>query len=372
MANWDNPTLSSLYTDFVDEVKNRDSDAARQFRVYGTNTFTGSGTTVVGTIRFDGTKWLTWNGTLWEALVSEYDINVTTLKTFAPSTTGGANTIPLCNNNTQLQLSADLLDGFHAGNVSGAIPISNGTLNVNLNSDLLDSKTAGNANGNIPISNSTVCVNLNADMLDGNNASNASGDIPISNGIKNVNLNADMLDGLTSGNDTGNIPVSNGTLNVNLNADMVDSKTVGNANGNIPISNGAVNTNLNADMLDGNSAAYFSAAHTHPYLPTAGGTITGDLTITGTLTESSDIALKYDINPIENALDSINKLKGSTYRWKSNDKSSIGLIAQEVATVLPDAVTYNEDGEANGVQYTRLIAVLIEAVKDLNKKLENK
>jgi len=372
MANWDHPILSSLYTDFVDEVKNRDADVARQFREYGTNSVLGTGTIVQGTVRFDGSKWLTWNGTQWEDLASEYDIDVTTVKGVAPSATGGPNTLPLCNNTTQAQLSADLLDGYHAGNTSGTIPISNGTLNVNLNADMVDGKTVGNANGNIPLSNSTLNVNLNADMVDGNNASNSSGDIPISNGTVNTNLNADLLDGYHAGNANGDIPISNGVLNVNLNADMVDGKTVGNANGNLPISNGTVCTNLNAEFIGGTNLAGLSLAHSHPYLPTAGGTVSGDLTVTGNFTESSDIALKYDINPISGALDTISKLTGSTYKWRANDKPSMGLIAQEVEKVLPDAVTYDEAGEATGVQYTRLIAVLIEAVKDLNTKLENK
>jgi hypothetical protein len=66
--------------------------------------------------------------------------------------------------------SADLLDGYHAGNAPGNIPINNGKLNTALNADLLDGKHAGNADGNIPINNGTLNTNLNADLLDGKHA----------------------------------------------------------------------------------------------------------------------------------------------------------------------------------------------------------
>jgi len=375
MANWNNPRQESTYTQVLGEFKERDEDAAKQFRNYGDNAILGS-SWPIGTIRFDGAQWLTWSGTTWSILSTSYNINVDRLGTHSASTAGGAGNIPVCGDTVQTNLNADKLDGYHAGTGQLQIPISNGTVCVNLNADKLDGYDAGTASGNIPISNGNKCTNLNADLLDGYHAGTASGNIPVSNGNKCINLNADMLDGLTSGNNSGNIPISNGSLCVNLNADNLEGLSSGNGNGNIPISNGVICTNLNVEKISGKLLSDLSLAHTHPYLPTnpssGSATFTGNLTVTGGITESSDAALKYDILPIQGALHTISQLKGSTYKWKSDNKSSIGLIAQEVAKVVPDAVTYGEDGEAVGVQYTRLIALLIEAVKDLNNKLENK
>ena len=67
---------------------------------------------------------------------------------------------------------------------------------LNLNADMVDGYDAGNAAGNIPVSNSTMNTNLNADMVDGHHAGNGSGAVPISNGTMNTNLNADMVDGM--------------------------------------------------------------------------------------------------------------------------------------------------------------------------------
>lgn len=68
MANWSNPTLTSLYTDFLTELKNRDVDLALQFD--GTTSTNLS----TGTIRWDSTanRWKKWNGSTWAELTSTY------------------------------------------------------------------------------------------------------------------------------------------------------------------------------------------------------------------------------------------------------------------------------------------------------------
>ena len=68
MANWSNPTLTSLYTNFVDEVKNRDVDLALQFDgVTATNLPTNA-------IRWNSTlnRWQKWSGTAWGELTAVY------------------------------------------------------------------------------------------------------------------------------------------------------------------------------------------------------------------------------------------------------------------------------------------------------------
>ena len=67
------------------------------------------------------------------------------------------------------------------------------------------------------------------------------------------------------------------------------------------------------------------------------------------------------------ALDSILKLQGKTYRWKEDttfaNKQDIGLVAQEVEKVFPELVAENEQGY-KGIAYSKLTAVLIEAMKE--------
>jgi hypothetical protein len=98
-----------------------------------------------------------------------------------------------------------------------------------------------------------------------------------------------------------------------------------------------------------------------------------------TWTGQSDIRLKDIDSEIENAIDKVNKLRGVRFTWKSDEtkKMQVGLIAQEVKEVLPEAVDFEEgnDDYRMGVQYTEIIPLLINAIKELTARvqyLENK
>ena len=92
---------------------------------------------------------------------------------------------------------------------------------------------------------------------------------------------------------------------------------------------------------------------------------------------SSDMTLKEDISPIEDALGLINSLSGNTFAWKpeagifGNSGMDTGIIAQEVEALnLPGISKRRGDGTL-GVRYDRLIPVLIEAVKELSAKVNS-
>ena len=77
---------------------------------------------------------------------------------------------------------------------------------------------------------------------------------------------------------------------------------------------------------------------------------------------TSDIAFKEDVLPLENSLDKILDLQGVSFTWKDNREPSIGLIAQDVEEIFPEAVS-GEEGE-KAVNYGVLVAPLIEAIKE--------
>lgn len=98
---------------------------------------------------------------------------------------------------------------------------------------------------------------------------------------------------------------------------------------------------------------------------------TGVLT-TVSITESSSIALKENVAPIENALDAIMKLVGVTYdRRDGSKKDEAGLIAEEVDKILPNIVTKDQNGRPDAIHYTKLTAYLIEAVKSLKTEINS-
>jgi type II secretory pathway pseudopilin PulG len=83
----------------------------------------------------------------------------------------------------------------------------------------------------------------------------------------------------------------------------------------------------------------------------------------------SDRRLKKNIRSLPNALEQISRLQGMRFDWKMNDKSDIGLIAQEVEIVYPELVRTDENG-LKTVTYGNLVAPLIEAVKTLKTRNE--
>jgi hypothetical protein len=83
---------------------------------------------------------------------------------------------------------------------------------------------------------------------------------------------------------------------------------------------------------------------------------------------TSDINLKENIHTVENALETISALRGVSFDWKETGKSSYGVIAQEIEEFLPELV---KQGEVKSVNYNGIIGVLIEAVKELKKEIED-
>jgi hypothetical protein len=102
-------------------------------------------------------------------------------------------------------------------------------------------------------------------------------------------------------------------------------------------------------------------------------------------TTSSDIRIKKNIVPIESALDKVNALRGVYFEFDKNNelkvavphgKTRVGLIAQEVETIIPEAVIDGDNGSTpKSVDYTGLVGLLVKAIQELEarvKELENK
>jgi len=118
---------------------------------------------------------------------------------------------------------------------------------------------------------------------------------------------------------------------------------------------------------------------------TAASATTGQIRATDDITAfySSDSALKENVVNIPDPLEALKKLNGVLFNWKDEwikkqggedgyfvRKKDVGVIAQEVEKVLPEAVAQRKDG-IKAVKYDRLTCLLIEAVKVLSKKVED-
>jgi len=97
--------------------------------------------------------------------------------------------------------------------------------------------------------------------------------------------------------------------------------------------------------------------------------VKGDVRHGGVVTHDSDRRLKNDLLRIDNALDRVDRLTGYTYTVAATNKRSTGLIAQDVAEVLPEAVEEKED--TLGVAYGNMMGLVMEAIKELRAEVKS-
>jgi hypothetical protein len=93
----------------------------------------------------------------------------------------------------------------------------------------------------------------------------------------------------------------------------------------------------------------------------------------GEVSNYSDERLKFNVEPIENSLSAVCKLRGVRYNRNDtdNDKKHIGLIAQEVEKIVPEVVNIGSTSEKLlSVNYGNLVSLLIESIKELNSSVE--
>jgi len=196
-----------------------------------------------------------------------------------------------------------------------------------------------------------------------------------SDGTNIVEVNNDLA-GLIVGTDIQ-------AYNVNL----ANIAGLANSDGNFIVGNGsAFVAESGSDARDSLSLGTGSDVQFDSFgVGTAASGTTGEIRATNDVTAfySSDVALKENITNIPNPLEAIKKLNGVLFDWKKEyidqrggedgyfvRKKDVGVIAQEVEKVLPEAVAQRPDG-VKAVKYDRLTCLLIEAVKQLQDKVDS-
>ena len=95
-------------------------------------------------------------------------------------------------------------------------------------------------------------------------------------------------------------------------------------------------------------------------------------TIRGNNVSPSDARWKKEIETIDNALERVTSLHGVNFKWKdteSDDTLQMGVVAQEVEKVFPEVVSTDDQGYKS-VAYDKLVAPLIEAIKEQQTQIE--
>ena len=127
---------------------------------------------------------------------------------------------------------------------------------------------------------------------------------------------------------------------------------------------GSTITALQLDMSEGGNAQFLKNI--------SGSQIeaSGDVIAFG----SSDERLKDNITYIHKPIDKINKIGGYKFTWNNKQDTylgkDVGVLAQEVEAIMPELVTTRENGY-KAVKYDKLVPLLIEGIKELDKKVKD-
>lgn len=97
--------------------------------------------------------------------------------------------------------------------------------------------------------------------------------------------------------------------------------------------------------------------------------VSGTIRATGDVIAYSDARVKENVETIPNALDKVKGMRGVGYNKIGEEKRSVGVIAQELLEVLPEAVHQDDQGMYS-VAYGNIVGVLIESIKELENRVE--
>ncbi len=223
-------------------------------------------------------------------------------------------------------------------------------------------------------------VTINKESDDNNNAVlDVSGNVVINGDVSgdinfSGNIRFDSSYGilLPRGDISSAVGIDEGTIRYNTEDNIFEGFSLGNWRGLGGVRNVDGDTFINADT---NGVLNFVTKDKTQMLIDACGNITieEDVTLNGTILNYSDRNLKENLKVLTNSLDNIDKING--YSYTRNDvinvnQRHLGVIAQEVETILPELVYEHDKSKIKSVNYNGLIPMLIECVKEL--KLENK
>ena len=273
-------------------------------------------------------------------------------------------------------------NNFNLTGLAGIGPFKRNGYAVGTNSDEISDDPALTHPANTTYDHTTIttqyAVRQYLQQMSTSLVPNANGTFNLgSSGNKWSNLYANTVNATTGGITTVNATTINATTGA---ITTVNATTLNGA-----ISSGQVTTALGFTPISSVTSSMVTTALGYTPVNKTGDSMSGSLAITGSLTVTGDITaffvapsdarLKTDLAKIPDALDKVSKLNGYTFNW--NEESGrdqtlreAGVIAQEVEAVLPEVVKTRGDGY-KGVEYEKIIPLLIEAIKDLRAEVES-
>ena len=268
-----------------------------------------------------------------------------------------------------------------ASSVPAAASLQAGELAVNLADQRLYSKTAGGTVVQVGFGNLTSGMVTTALGFTPYNSTNPSGYITASGSITgssgsctgNAATATRWATGRTialTGDVTGTSAAFDGSAALSFAATLANSGVTAGTYLKVTVdAKGRVTAASAMTSGDVTGALGYTPANKAGDSFTGSISVSGSITATGDITAYSDARLKADIETIADALDRVRALRGVTFTRRDTGSCGIGLVAQELAPIVPEAVMTHDDGLMS-VAYGNLVGVLIEAVKELAEKVD--
>jgi len=203
-------------------------------------------------------------------------------------------------------------------------------------------------------------------------------------GVGNIAPTSTLTVGNTTGTISGEITINpQGTINEggqisikkSLNGSVldwsIDQYGTTAANARLRIFSGITETNGINILENGNTGIGTNNPTTKLF-------VNGDITA-NSVAGTSDRRFKTNIRPVENAIDKVKALRGVYFNWNQKDfpekdfgtQNELGFIAQEVEQIVPEIVVKEKTKEEyRSVKYDKLVALLVEAIKEQQKQIE--
>ena len=268
-----------------------------------------------------------------------------------------------------------------ASSVPAAGSLQTGELAINLADQKLYSKTAGGTVVQVGFGNLTSAMVTTALGFTPYNSTNPSGYITSSGSITgssgsctgNAATATRWATGRTialTGDVSGTSAAFDGSAALSFAATLANSGVAAGTYTKVTVdAKGRVTTGASLASADVTGALGYTPANKAGESFTGSISVTGTITATGDITAYSDARLKTNVETISDALALVRKLRGVTFTRLDTGSRGIGVVAQELVPIVPEAVMAHED-DVLSVAYGNLVGVLIEAVKELSDKVD--
>ena len=269
-----------------------------------------------------------------------------------------------------------------ASSIPAAGALQTGELAVNLTDQKLYSKTAGGAVVQVGFGNMTSSLVTAALGFTPYSASNPNGYITASASITgasgscsgNAATSTRWATGRTialSGDITGTSAAFDGTAALSFATTLASSGVVAGTYLKVTVdTKGRVTAGTAMTSGDVTGALGYTPANRAGDSFSGSISVSGTITATGDITAYSDASLKTDVATIKGALALVERMRGVTYARIDTGVRGIGVIAQELKGLLPEAVAENPDGMLS-VAYGNLVGVLVEALKEIAARTDD-